>query len=70
MIEKSDPYLLANEFLAPLFFYQLQIARLKAENRPTSQMATFFEKHTNFFWKKIRKRKLKMTEAEEVYVRL
>jgi AcrR family transcriptional regulator len=54
MIEPTDPLLLANEFFAPLFFYQLQIVRLKADNKPTSTAATMFEKHTDFFWDKIK----------------
>jgi len=54
MIEPTDPLLLANEFFAPLFFYQLQIIRLKADNKPTSTAATMFEKHTDFFWDKIK----------------
>jgi len=54
MIEPTDPLLLSSEFFAPLFFYQLQIIRLKAENRSTSAAATLFEKHTDFFWDKIK----------------
>ncbi len=54
MIEATDPLLLANEFFAPLFFYQLQIVRLKADNKSTAAAATLFEKHTDFFWDKIR----------------
>ena len=54
MIENSDPLLLANEFFAPLFFYQLQVVRLKADNKSTSVAATLFEKHTELFWEQIR----------------
>ena len=54
MIEPTDPLLLANEFFSPLFFYQLQIVRLKADNKSTAAAATLFEKHTDFFWEKIR----------------
>jgi AcrR family transcriptional regulator len=54
MIEATDPLLLSNEFFAPLFFYQLQVIRLKADNKSTSAAATLFEKHTEFFWEKIR----------------
>ncbi len=54
MIEATDPLLLANEFFAPLFFYQLQIVRLKADNKSTAAAATLFEKHTDFFWDKIK----------------
>lgn len=54
MIEATDPLLLANEFFSPLFFYQLQITRLKADNKSTSAAATLFEKHTEFFWDRIK----------------
>ena len=54
MIKSSDPLLLSNEFFAPLFFYQLQIIRLKTDNKSTSAAATLFEKHTDFFWDKIK----------------
>lgn len=54
MIEATDPLLLANEFFSPLFFYQLQITRLKADNQSTSAAATLFEKHAEFFWSKIK----------------
>jgi len=54
MIEHTDPLLLANEFFSPLFFYQLQIVRLKADNKSTAAASTLFEKHTDFFWDKIR----------------
>ncbi len=54
MIEPTDPLLLSSEFFAPLFFYQLQITRLKAENKSTSAASTLFEKHTDFFWDKIK----------------
>ena len=54
MIVYTDPLLLANEFFSPLFFYQLQIVRLKADNKPTSTAATLFEKHVEFFWDRIK----------------
>ncbi len=54
MIESMDPLVLANEFFSPLFFYQLQIVRLKADNKSTAVAATLFEKHTDFFWDRIR----------------
>ncbi len=54
MIEYTDPLLLANEFFAPLFFYQLQVVRLKVDKQSTSVAATLFEKHTDFFWEKIK----------------
>jgi len=54
MIISTDPLLLANEFFAPLFFYQLQIVRLKADKKSTSATATLFEKHTELFWDRIK----------------
>ena len=54
MIESMDPLVLANEFFSPLFFYQLQIVRLKADNKSTAVAATLFEKHTDFFWDRIK----------------
>ena len=57
MIKPTDPLLLANEFFSPLFFYQLQIIRLKADNKSTSAASTLFEKHTDLFWDNIRIKK-------------
>ena len=54
MIISTDPLLLANEFFSPLFFYQLQIVRLKADKKSTSATATLFEKHTELFWDRIK----------------
>ena len=54
MIISTDPLLLANEFFSPLFFYQLQIIRLKADNKSTSAAATLFEKHVELFWDRIK----------------
>ena len=57
MIISANSLLLANEFFSTLFFYQMQIVRLKAENKTTATMATFFEKHTDFFWDRIKIKK-------------
>ena len=54
MIRSSDPLLLANEFLAPLFFYQMQVTLLKADKKSTSSVVSLFEKHVDFFWDSIR----------------
>jgi len=54
MVKPTDPLLLANEFFSPLFFYQLQVVRLKFDSKSTNVAATLFEKHTDFFWDKIR----------------
>ncbi len=64
MIESTDPLFLANEFFSPLFFYQLQITRLKADNQSTSAAATLFEKHAEFFWEKI---KIKEPKQETLF---
>jgi AcrR family transcriptional regulator len=54
MIESGDPLLLANEFFAPLFFYQMQISLLKIDKKSTTSVVTMFEKHVDFFWNSIR----------------
>ena len=54
MIKSSDPLLLANEFFAPLFFYQMQVSLLKLDKKSTSSVVTMFEKHVDFFWNSIR----------------
>jgi AcrR family transcriptional regulator len=54
MIYSSDPLMLANEFLSPLFFYQTQMVLLKLDNKSTSSAATLFEKHVDYFWDSIR----------------
>lgn len=53
IISSGDPLFLANEFLAPLFFYQSQVAMLKADNKSTSSAVTLFEKHTDLFWEHV-----------------
>ena len=54
MIRSSDPLLLANEFLSPLFFYQTQVILLKLDKKSTSSAVTLFEKHVEYFWESIR----------------
>ena len=54
MIKSSDPLLLANEFFAPLFFYQMQVSLLKIDKKSTSSVVTMFEKHVDFFWNSIK----------------
>jgi len=53
MIRSSDPLLLANEFLSPLFFYQTQVLLLKLDGKSTSSAVTLFEKHVDYFWETI-----------------
>ena len=54
MIKSSDPLLLANEFLSPLFFYQMQVSLLKLDKKSTSSLVSLFEKHVEYFWSNIR----------------
>ena len=53
-IKSSDPLLLANEFFAPLFFYQMQVSLLKLDKKSTSSVVSMFEKHVDFFWDNIK----------------
>jgi AcrR family transcriptional regulator len=54
MIKSSDPLLLANEFFAPLFFYQMQVSLLKLDKKSTSSVVSLFEKHVDIFWENIK----------------
>ena len=54
MIKSSDPLLLANEFFAPLFFYQMQVSLLKLDKKSTSSVVSMFEKHVDHFWENIK----------------
>ena len=54
LIKSSDPLLLANEFFAPLFFYQMQVTLLKLDKKSTSSVVSLFEKHVDHFWDNIR----------------
>ena len=54
IIRSSDPLMLANEFFAPLFFYQMQVSLLKQDKKSTSSVVSLFEKHVEFFWESIR----------------
>lgn len=53
LIRSSDPMLMANEFLAPLFYLRLQVTLLRIDNQSTSSLSTQFEKHVDFFWENI-----------------
>ncbi|NOZ91308.1 MAG: TetR/AcrR family transcriptional regulator [Epsilonproteobacteria bacterium] len=53
-IRDNDPIMLANEFFAPLFFYQMQVHLLKIDGKPTSSLVTMFEKHVDYFWNNIK----------------
>jgi len=54
LIKSSDPMLLANEFMAPLFYLRLQVTLLRLDGESTNALATQFEKHVEFFWDSIR----------------
>ncbi len=54
IIKSNDPLILANEFFAPLFFYQMQISLFKQDKKSTSAMVSLFEKHVDFFWDNIK----------------
>ena len=54
MIKSSDPLLLANEFFAPLFFYQMQVSLLKLDKKSTSSVVSMFEKHVDLFWDNVK----------------
>ena len=56
-IHSSDPLMLANEFLSPLFFYQMQVTLLKLDKKSTSSVVSLFEKHVDYFWDNIKKEK-------------
>ncbi|MEA2111173.1 MAG: TetR/AcrR family transcriptional regulator [Campylobacterota bacterium] len=55
LIRSSDPMLMANEFLAPLFYYRLQVTLLRIDSLSTTSLSTIFEKHVDFFWDSISK---------------
>ena len=54
IIKSSDPLLLANEFFAPLFFYQMQVSLLKLDKKSTSSVVSLFEKHVEHFWDNVK----------------
>ena len=53
LIGFSDPMLMAQEFLAPLFYLRLQVTLLRIDGHPTTALSTQFEKHVDFFWERI-----------------
>ena len=58
IIKSSDPLLLANEFFAPLFFYQMQVSLLKLDKKSTSSVVSLFEKHVEHFWSNVKVEKV------------
>ncbi|MCH9740388.1 MAG: TetR/AcrR family transcriptional regulator [Epsilonproteobacteria bacterium] len=61
-IRHADPLMLANEFFAPLFFYQMQVHLLKIDSKSTSSLVTMFEKHVDYFWNNI-----KISQQEQLF---
>ncbi|WP_456450229.1 TetR/AcrR family transcriptional regulator [Hydrogenimonas sp.] len=53
LIRSADPMFMAQEFLAPLFYTRLQVSLLRIDNKPTTAVATQFEKHVDFFWESV-----------------
>jgi AcrR family transcriptional regulator len=54
LVRSSDPMLMANEFLAPLFYLRLQVTLLRIDGQSTTALSTQFEKHVDFFWDSIK----------------
>lgn len=53
LIRSGDPMVMANEFLAPLFYLRLQVTLLRIDEYSTAALSTQFEKHVDFFWESI-----------------
>ena len=53
LVRSSDPMLMANEFLAPLFYLRLQVTLLRIDGISTTSLSTQFEKHVEFFWESV-----------------
>jgi AcrR family transcriptional regulator len=53
LVRSSDPMLMAQEFLAPLFYLRLQVTLLRIDGEATTALSTQFEKHVDFFWEHV-----------------
>ncbi len=53
-IRSADPMIVAQEFLAPLFYLRLHVTLLRIDNLSTTNLSTQFEKHVDFFWESIK----------------
>jgi len=53
-IKDNNPTMLANEFFAPLFFYQMQVHLMKIDDKSPSSLVTMFEKHVDYFWNNVK----------------
>lgn len=49
-VRSSDPMIMAQEFLAPLFYLRLHVTLLRIDSQATTALSTQFEKHVDFFW--------------------
>jgi AcrR family transcriptional regulator len=54
LVRSSDPLLMANEFLSPLFYLRLHVTLLRIDNESTTNLSTQFEKHVDFFWESVK----------------
>lgn len=53
-VRSSDPMVMAQEFLAPLFYLRLHVTLLRIDSQATTALSTQFEKHVDFFWEGIK----------------
>ncbi len=52
-IRSGDPIVMANEFIAPLFYLRLHVTLLRLDSNDTTLLSTQFERHVDFFWESI-----------------
>ena len=50
LIKSADPKMMAKEFLAPLFYFRIQVVLYKIDGKDLRELSTLFEKHVDFFW--------------------
>ncbi len=55
LIRSCDPMVMAEAFLAPLFYLRFNISLQKADEKPTANYSKQFEKHLDFFWDSIKR---------------
>ncbi len=54
LIRSDDPMFMAQEFLAPLFYFRLQLSLTKIDKQSTTALSTIFERHVDFFWESVK----------------
>ncbi|NPA29622.1 MAG: TetR/AcrR family transcriptional regulator, partial [Epsilonproteobacteria bacterium] len=54
LIRSNDPMFMAQEFLAPLFYFRLQLSLTKIDKQSTTALSTIFERHVDFFWESVK----------------